>query len=140
MRYNLQSEDDIVYLRNFIKANIINVMNIKILNNNTCSFLVDQTSLSNPSKGIIFPTSLFRRFLAPKVINGKIFDASNKNPSNPFAASFFQNLIDKSLLSAVTNGNNNQFVVFTISANDLSNFTGNYGVIQTCYFEISFSR
>jgi len=44
MRYNLQSEDDVyVYIKNFIKANIINVMNIKILNSNTCSFLIDQS-------------------------------------------------------------------------------------------------
>ena len=140
MRNNSQSErDTIIYLANFMKANIINVMNIRLLNSNTCSFLIDQTSLSNISKGIVFPTSLFRGFLAPKIINGKIFDASNKNPSNPFAASFFQNLLDETLLSAVTKGNN-QFVVFTISADALNKFTGNYGVVQTCYFEISFSR
>ena len=52
-----------VYVNNFIKANIINVMNAKKLNHNTCSFIIDQTSLSNTSKGIIFPTSLFRGFL-----------------------------------------------------------------------------
>jgi hypothetical protein len=138
MTNNLQSEHDVyIYLKNFTKANIINVMNIKILNGNTCSFLIDQTSLSNTSKGIVFPTSIFRGFLAPKVINGVIFDASNKNPSNPFAGSFFQNLIDETLLSAVTK-DNSQFVVFTISADALNKFTGNYGVVQTCYFEISF--
>jgi hypothetical protein len=137
---NLQSEQAAyAYVENFIKSNIKNVMNIKKLNNgNTCSFLIDQTSLSNISKGIVFPTSLFRGFAAPKVKNGKIFDASNKNPSNSYASSFFQKLIDDSLLSAVTNGNNNQFVVFTISADVLNKFTGNYGVVQTCYFEISF--
>jgi len=127
-----------VYVDNFIKANIINVMNTQKLNSNTCSFLIDQTSLSNTSKGIVFRTSLFSGFIAPKVINGKIFDASNKNPSNPYAANFFQKLIDETLLTAAIDGN--QFVVFTISADALNNFTGNYGVIQTCYFEISFKN
>ena len=139
---NLQSEQAAyAYVENFIKSNIKNVMNIKKLNNgNTCSFLIDQTSLSNISKGIVFPTSLFKGFIAPQVKNGKIFDAANKNPSNSYAASFFQKLIDESLLSAVTKGNNNQFVTFTVPIDTLNKFTGNYGVVQTCYFEISFNR
>jgi len=139
---NLNSNHDVyIYISNFIKANIQNVMNTKIFNNgSTCSFTIDQTSLSNISKGIVFPTSLFKGFIAPKVINGKIFDASNKNPANPYASSFFQKLIDDSLLSAVTNGNNNLFVTFTVPIDTLNNFTGNYGVVQTCNFEISFNK
>jgi hypothetical protein len=142
MKSNLKSEHDAyVYLENFITANIKNLIDIKILNNsNTCSFTIDQTSLSNISKGIIFPTSLFRGFIAPQVKNGKIFDSSSKNPTNPYASSFFQKLIDESLLSAVTKGNNNQFVTFIVPIDSLNKFTGNYGSVQTCYFEISFSR
>ena len=119
------SEDDAcIYVKNFIQANIKNVMNTKI-SGSTCSFTIDQTSLSNISKGIVFPTSLFRGFIAPKIINGKIFDASNKNPANPYAASFFQKAIDESLLSAVTKGNN-QFVTFIVPIDTLNKFTGNY--------------